>query len=254
MRRVALLLSDENNPYQRQLVREAQAAAGADIELLAPRFAGGLGINQIPQIFEAMRATPRVDAILIMMVVGEGLEKTIEKVVREGIACVFLNRMPAFLARLRALRAGTLVGTVTPDQRRIGAIQAEQCLALCPNGGFALLVLGTRSTASAIERREGFVNAIKRRLEVHDLEGDWTQAGAENALRDWYRLGADRRRTVDIIVCQNDSMAEGVRRPARAGSGAREAPCHCRHCPHAPHHTRGGAAAEGSLGRSRDAE
>jgi ABC-type sugar transport system substrate-binding protein len=211
MKRVALLLADENNLYQRHLVQEARAAAGSDVELMPPRFAGGLGMSQTAHIFEVLRATPRVDALLIMVAGSDSNETAFQKLVREGIACVFLNRTPAFLAQLRTLSPGTLVGSAKPDQQRIGTIQAEQCLRLRPGGGFVLLMLGAKSTASAIERRSGFIDAIGRQLEIHELEGNWTRVGAETALGDWYRLGADRQRRVDAMVCQNDLMAEGVR-------------------------------------------
>jgi ABC-type sugar transport system substrate-binding protein len=212
MKRLALLLADERNPYQQLLVREARSiAATHDIELLSPRFAGGLTVAQIEQFFECLRSDHKPDAIITMLVSVEGIVKTIEMIVKAGVSCVFLNRIPDFLDRLRADFPNALLAAVSPDQVEIGRIQGRQCLKLLPQGGFALYVLGAQTTPSTEERRRGFHEIIGDRVKIHELEGYWSAERAEAALDDWFRLGADRRRVVDLIVCQNDPMARGVR-------------------------------------------
>jgi ABC-type sugar transport system substrate-binding protein len=46
---------------------------------------------------------------------------------------------------------------------------------------------------------------------IRSLDGLWTGSGAREALSEWLRLGAERERAIDLVVCQNDAMAEGAR-------------------------------------------
>lgn len=57
----------------------------------------------------------------------------------------------------------------------------------------------------------GFMEGVES-AKVHVLEGDWSEESGFTALRDWFRIGADRGRGFQTIVCQNDQMARGVAR------------------------------------------
>jgi ABC-type sugar transport system substrate-binding protein len=211
MKRVALLLADERNLYQQLLVKEARmAAAASGIELLAPRFAGGLAVTQIEHFFECVRSDPRPAGVLITLVAVKGMQKAIEMIAKASLSCAFLNRVPDFLDQLRLDYPETFFTFVAPDQAEIGRIQGRQSLRLVPDGGFVLLVLGASVTPSAIERRRGFLEVVGSRITVRELEGFWTAELAGEALDEWLRMGAERRRSIDLIVCQNDQMARGV--------------------------------------------
>ena len=64
---------------------------------------------------------------------------------------------------------------------------------------------------AAVARKRGFLDTIAGRLTVHELDGRWSTTGAEKALGEWFRVGAERDRPLDLVVCQNDAMASGAR-------------------------------------------
>jgi ABC-type sugar transport system substrate-binding protein len=127
------------------------------------------------------------------------------------VAVALLNRVPPWVHEVRAAcPEGLLVG-VAPRQEGIGEIQARQALRIVRTGAFAILITGDASVASE-RRKNGFMAEVGDRLRVHILEGSWAASGAEQALSEWFRIGAERERAPDIVVCQNDAMALGARK------------------------------------------
>ena len=226
MKRVALLLDDEQNLYQQLLVREARTAAEAlGARLLEPEFAAGSSWHQVEAVNRLLRAQELPDALLVMLAGGQPMKGTYERVARAGIPLVLLNRIPDWIDELRGRFPEALLAAVTPDQAGIGRIQAQQALRLARESAFVLLLTGTTATAAAAGRRDGFLEGVADRLKVHSIEGDWSAPGAGRALSAWFRLGADRDRTPALIVCHNDAMAEGaraelLRQAASAGDAA----------------------------------
>ena len=112
-----------------------------------------------------------------------------------------------------------------PARRRSARSRARQALKLAPAGGFVLLVTGDASSPAAVARRRGFLEATAGRLAVHEVDGRWSVAGAEKAVGEWFRVGAERERPLALVVCQNDAMARGARAALAkqaADSGRRE--------------------------------
>jgi ABC-type sugar transport system substrate-binding protein len=225
MKTTALLLEDAQNLYQQLLVREARAAApGLDLELLDPQFAGGSSWTQVETINGFLRAQKPPEALLVVLAGGEATQGTYQRVVKAGIPLVLLNRIPLWVDELRARFPQALIAGVAPDQEGIGRIQAEQALRLVGNGAFVMLVTGTAASMAAQGRKRGFLEALKDRLVVHELDGGWSAAGAEKALSAWFRLGAERDRSPELVICQNDAMAEGAREALRRQAIAAGAP------------------------------
>jgi ABC-type sugar transport system substrate-binding protein len=213
VKRIQLLLADEENAYQQQLVEAARSAAGErGMDLLEPRFAQGSLMRQIGQCYETLRANPRPDGLLLLLVAANQMGSAIEALAKEAVDCVFLNRIPEELESLRQSFPGTLLASVAPNQTEIGRIQGRQCLQLLPEGGSVALVLGARATPSTKSREAGFREVVGDAVEIHEIEGNWQEDRAQQALSDWLRFNLGRGRTVDLIVCQNDSMARGARR------------------------------------------
>ncbi len=224
-RRVALLLDDPENQYQQLLVREARAcAARHGVELLEPEFASGSSWTQVESVNRHLRET-RPDAVLVMLAGGQWTRAPFERLPKAGVAVVLLNRLPGFVEELRRAHPGALVAGVAPRQEGVGEIQAGQALRVGRPGSFAILVTGEASSAPAIARKRGFLEAVGGRLDVHELDGRWSAGGAQKALSEWFRVGADRERPLDLVVCQNDAMASGARAALgkqAADSGRRE--------------------------------
>jgi ABC-type sugar transport system substrate-binding protein len=213
MKRVSLLLDQEENVYQQTLVKEgARQALKHGLELLHPRFANGSSFVQMEHLLACAKEEVRADGILLMTAGAESQLPACKRVARCGISVIFLNRIPSHLDELQQAFPDVLIAAIAPDQVEIGHMQGAQALRLLPRGGFVLLVTGTASNPSAIGRQRGLTEAIGQQAEVHAVEGQWTDESAFAALSDWFRLGADRHRAIDLLVCQNDQMAHGARR------------------------------------------
>lgn len=211
MRRIGLLIDDDESSYQQLLVDEARAAARRHgMELLEPRFARGSVVQQIGQCYELLRADPAPDGVLLLLVAPDDMEGSVEVLAKGGADCVFLNRIPAYLESLDRRFPERLFASVAPDQTEIGRIQGRQCLRLLPEGGSVLLIRGASSSPSTLSREEGFREVVGDAVGIRTITGRWQAARAEKAVDDWLRFGTGRARELDLVVSQNDAMARGA--------------------------------------------
>jgi ABC-type sugar transport system substrate-binding protein len=210
---VALLLDDPQNLYQQLLAREAQAAAAAHgFKLLPAEWAQGSPWTQLESINALLRQKEGRPEGVVIMLAGRLTRGPAERLVKTGLAVVFIQRIPDWVLELQTTYRETLVAAVSPRQERIGEIQARHALRLLPAGSFVLLITGDLTTAAAVKRKQGFLDTVAQRLPVQTLDGRWSAAGTEQAIAEWFRLGAERERKIDLVVCANDAMAAGARR------------------------------------------
>lgn len=209
---VALLLDDPQNLYQQLLAREAQSAAAAHgLKLLPTEWAQGSPWTQLESINALLRKEARPEGVVIMLA-GRLTRGPAERLVKARLAVVFIQRIPDWVLELQKAHRETLVAGVSPRQETIGEIQARHALRRLPTGSFVLLITGDLTTAAAVKRKQGFLDAVAQRLLVHVLDGRWSVAGTEQAISEWFRLGAERDRKIDLVVCANDAMAAAARR------------------------------------------
>lgn len=210
-RTVALLLDDPGNRYQALLAREGRAAAARyGIHLLEPEFAHGSSWTQVESLNRLLREA-RPDGVVVILAGEQWTRAPFERLPKAGVPVVLLNRIPDWVEGLRRDHPRALLAAVTPRQEGVGEIQGQQAVRIAGAGAFALLVTGEASSAAAAARRRGFLGAVAGRLAVHEIDGRWSAAGADRALQEWFRVGADRDRPLGIVVCQNDAMAGGAR-------------------------------------------
>jgi ABC-type sugar transport system substrate-binding protein len=210
---VGLLLDDPQNQYQQLLVKEAHLwAPRCDLTLLPPEFAGGSAWTQLESLQTWLRQTARPDGVMVMLAGSQITSSAFARVARARMPMVFLNRIPPWTDELRTEFPDALVAAVAPRQEGIGEVQGRHALGLARTGAFVLLVTGESRSQAAIDRQRGFERIVGARFDLHVLEGRWSSEGAAQAMADWFRVGARRETPVDLIVCQNDTMAAGVRR------------------------------------------
>ena len=79
--------------------------------------------------------------------------------------------------------------------------------------GQVLEVMGLKGSSPAIERHNGFADALKQydgiRI-VETLQGDWTEQTAYNIVREWKEKNEGER--IDLVFGMNDRSATGARR------------------------------------------
>jgi ABC-type sugar transport system substrate-binding protein len=198
--------------FQADDARKTAARLGLEVEVL---FAENNAVLQIQQLFRFVHLPEpeRPAAIVVETITGEGLERVARNATASGIGWLLLNRHVAYLEPLRRERPQLPVAMVGTDQEEMGRIQARQFRALLPKGGNILYVQGPPDTSVARERLRGAEGGIAGApIHMRVLNGDWTEESGEKALSSWLRLKTSEGFQVDIVGCQNDSMAIGARR------------------------------------------
>jgi ABC-type sugar transport system substrate-binding protein len=119
------------------------------------------------------------------------------------------------------------VTIVSPDHAEIGRIQARQIRTLLPRGGRILFVKGTQSSSSTHERFAATEQELKGSgIEIGGVvDGNWAEADAAREVGRWLRLLAPMKdKRVDLIACQNDSMAQGALQAIEAVAASLQRP------------------------------
>lgn len=211
--RILVSLTTNENDYQVEQARTAEAASkkcNAELQIL---YADNDAINQSTQILKAIQAAPeeRPNAIVFEPVGGTALPQVARAAVNSGIGWAVLNRDANYISELR--RTGKApVFCVTSDHVEIGRIQGRQCAALLPKGGTVLYIQGPSENSAAKERTQGMQEAKPANIHLTMLKGQWTEESSQRAVRSWLKLTTSQKASIDLIAAQDDSMAVGARK------------------------------------------
>lgn len=213
--RMSLFLADPGNDWVRAIAHDAGEAARHRGFTLTTEFSDNQAIEQIQQIYAALRQPEgqRPDAILVMPVHDQSLERVARAAAGAGIAWICLHRATGDLDALRRQFPGVPISVVGPDQPEIGRIHGRQVLSMLPRGGRLLYVQGRPDNVSSAQRAAGLREVISgSTVEIAAvIDGNWSTGDAERAVMRWARLLGPQARA-DVLVCQNDAMAIGARR------------------------------------------
>ena len=211
--RASLFLPSTTNAYFQLVGQEARARADISGLALDVHLAEHV-VQQIQQIYSRLHAPveERPQAVLVMPLQDDSLNRVIADAAALGVSWICLNRPAGDMDRLRQQHPNVAISLITPDHYASGKIQARQILALLPHGGRILYVRGSAGNSSTRDRQQSFESEIGgTRVEMaHVLDGRWTLDDAERAVRSWLTLTVVGGGTVDAMVCQNDSMALGA--------------------------------------------
>ncbi len=231
MPRVVVALLHAGQEFQQLQAKDARDTGSRlklDVEVA---FAEGHAVVQIQQLFKHIHApeAERPVAIVVEAATAEGLERVARNAVAAGIAWILVNARVAYVDELRRAHPGLAIALLGTDQREVGCIQGRQCRALVPGGGNVLCVQGPADSTASRERLEGLKETLGGGFEVRGLNGDWTEASGEKAVKAWLRLKTAESFRPDLVVAQNDSMAAGARKALgahrREWAGARFLGC-----------------------------
>jgi len=207
--RVALFLTEAQNPYQKLLQSDAAShAEQADIELEAS-FCSLSVARQVEQLRAAVRrpVAGRPRAVMVMPAEDASIRPVAREVAAAGVGWVLLNRRSAFLDGLPYEFRNLPIFAVSPDDQEIGRVQGRQLRAVLPGEGRVLLARGG-SGPTAVDREAGLRTALTgSRIRVDVFYGSWAFQGASKAFDKHFSMAAHKPAPLDAIACQNDEIA-----------------------------------------------
>ena len=102
---------------------------------------------------------------------------------------------------------------ISADNYEMGRVMGEYIVSRLHGQGTVLEIKGLEGSSPAIERHNGFMDAIKDApgiKVVGSLQGDWTEPTAYESTKQWLANNKDVR--VDLVFGANDRTAMGARR------------------------------------------
>lgn len=212
MPKVVVGLLHEGQEFQQLQARDARDAAARlelEVEIV---FAEGHAVVQIQQLFGHIHAPEerRPAAIVVEAAIAEGLERVARNAVNVGIGWILVNVRASYIDELRQAHPEVPIAMVGADQREVGRIQGQQVRALVGAKGSGLVVLGPADASATVDRLDGLRETLGPAFELRSVNGDWTVASGERAVTTWLRLKTTEAFHPDIVVSQNDAMAEGA--------------------------------------------
>ena len=120
---------------------------------------------------------------------------------------------------------------ISADNYEMGRVMGEYIVSRLHGQGNVLEIKGLEGSSPAIERHNGFMDAIKDASGIKvvaSLQGDWTEPTAYERIKQWLNNTQDVR--VDLVFGANDRTAMGARRAfqllPQSGEAGRE-PLYC---------------------------
>ena len=107
---------------------------------------------------------------------------------------------------------------ISADNHEMGRVMGDYIASRLKGRGRVLEVMGLKGSSPAIERHNGFVEALSRYpgIQLVDtLQGDWTEQSGYEAVSNWLSAKGQSRQDlppVDFVFGQNDRMAMGARK------------------------------------------
>ena len=207
--RVALFLTEAQNPYQKLLHADAARCAeqaGFALEVLFC----SLGVaRQLEQLRAAIRrpVSERPRAAIVMPAEDASMREVAREVVLSGVGWVLLNRRATFLDRLPYEFPKLPIFAVSPNDHEIGRVQGRQLRAALPRNARILLARGGTGP-TAVDREAGLRSQLTgSQISVDVLYGSWAFHGASKALDVHFSMAARKTVRLDAIACQNDEIA-----------------------------------------------
>ena len=102
---------------------------------------------------------------------------------------------------------------ISADNYEMGRVIGEYIIARLRGKGNVLEIKGLEGSSPAIERHNGFMDAIKQAPDIKvvgSLQGDWTEPTAQEVTKQWISTNKDVR--VDLVFGANDRTAMGARK------------------------------------------
>ena len=103
---------------------------------------------------------------------------------------------------------------MSADNYEMGRVMGEHIASRLHGQGRVMEIMGLKGSSPAIERHNGFMDALKGYpsiVVVDTLQGDWTEESAYEATKQWLSQQSSLQ-PIDFVFAQNDRMAMGARK------------------------------------------
>lgn len=199
-----------DNEYFITMVNAAQQEAdkvGAKLVVQAGTSHGSA--EEQMQIVEAM-ITNKVDAINIVPSSSESLMPALKLAEAAGIPILNLDtKLDANLVKSNGLKTVPFIGTNNYDGAKIAG---DYALELTGGTGKVAILTGIAGQQNAADRRNGFADAVKGKLDVvAEQSADWEVEKGYNAAQNMITANPD----LVLIFASNDNMALGAYRAVK---------------------------------------
>ena len=101
---------------------------------------------------------------------------------------------------------------ISADNYEMGRVMGEYIISRLGGKGHVLEIRGLEGSSPAIDRHNGFVDALKKAPGINlvaSLQGDWTEPLAQKTVKHWLNGHSDT--PVDLVFGMNDRTAMGAR-------------------------------------------
>ncbi|MBN1959482.1 MAG: substrate-binding domain-containing protein [Deltaproteobacteria bacterium] len=216
-KKIIVSLLNKKQDYQQLMANDAYETAGRagfDVEV---HFCDNNSVIQIRLLLHHINAKPdeRPVTIIVEPVSSHGIENIARSAVTNGIGWIILDSHPPYLDTLQTEFPQAIISKVDVDNKDIGAIQAQQVMALLSSGGNILCVEGPNVSLPARARHEGFVEGLSKISNMNieqTLLGNWTETVAEQVVSSWFRRSRGNINQINLVAAQNDAMALATKR------------------------------------------
>ena len=154
--------------------------------------------KQIEQIRQFI--TDGIDLLIVAPNQASTVSPAIDEVFDHGIPVIMFDR------KTNSEKFTALIGA---DNHEMGRLMGEYIAARLKGQGRVLEIKGLKGSSPAIERHEGFIEAIAAYpgiTLVASLQGDWTEESAIKAIKEY----KGDLTNIDFVFGQNDRMALGA--------------------------------------------
>lgn len=142
----------------------------------------------------------KIDLLIISPNEAKPLTQIVNEVYHKGIPVIIIDRK---------ISSDSYTAYVGADNYQIGYMAGEYASNLLHRKGNIIEITGLPGSSPAIERKNGFAEAIKKYPHLNiisELNGEWFGQNAQNVLSKI----PDRVKEADLIFAQNDVMANGA--------------------------------------------
>jgi len=176
-----------------------------DVEL---RFAAAFDSDerQVQQI-DSLVATG-IDLLIVAPNQVQTISPAIDRAYDKGIPVIVFERKT---------NSQKYTAFISADNYEMGRVMGEYIASQLDGKGRVMEIMGLKGSSPAIERHNGFADALKNHPNIEiiaTLQGDWTEESAVKATKQWLskEQTANSQKPIDFVFAQNDRMAMGTRK------------------------------------------